>query len=229
MSVAAVAHLASQLTGAGTVLLFGGTFDPPHIAHIDLPHRAKEACGADWLVYIPAAQSPHKADSPGASGDDRAAMLSAAIGSRAGTIVSRIEIDSTDGPSYTVRTLEKIRAALGEARTIRLLIGADQAVSFHRWYEYERIIELAEPLVMLRSPDETQQTLLDSMRSHWDEHGLARWAERIVDVPVLDVSATRVRELLDRGYIDSAELAAMLPREVIEIIRARGLYGTRSA
>lgn len=225
MTDRALDELAARLTGDGAVLLFGGTFDPPHKAHVELPLRAREAYGAEWLVYVPAAQSPHKADAPGASGEDRVAMLEAAVGDAAGVIVSRVEIDAPVGPSYTVRTLERVRSALGDAREVRLLIGADQAVSFHRWREFERVMALAEPLVMLRSPDETRDSLLASMRPHWEGAALEAWGERVVDVPVLDVSATRVRELLERGAIDSAELGVLLPREVIGVIRARGLYG----
>ncbi|CAE7209229.1 phrB [Symbiodinium necroappetens] len=219
----AMDELAARLNGDGAVLLFGGTFDPPHRAHVELPMRARAAYGAAWLVYVPAAQSPHKADAPGASGEERVAMLEAAVGDAEGVVVSRIEIDAPEGPSYTVRTLERVRAALGASREVRLLIGADQAVSFHRWREYERVMELAEPLVMLRSPDETRDSLLASMRPHWDEAALEAWGARVVDVPVMDVSATRVRELLERGAIDSEELRGLLPEGVIGVIRARAL------
>ncbi len=217
------------LSGDGAVLLFGGTFDPPHRAHIELPLAAKAACGAQWLVYMPAGRSPHKAEGPEASGDDRFAMLEAAVEGEPGVVVSRREIDAPDGPSYTVRTVEAMRDALGDSRELRLLIGADQARSFHRWAESGRIIELAPPLVMLRSPDETRDGLLDAMRDHWDAGELARWGERVVDVPVMDVSATRVRVLLAEGALDGEEIRAALPEGVIRVIRERGLYGARSS
>jgi nicotinate-nucleotide adenylyltransferase len=226
MNIDAHRRLAERLTGHGPVLLFGGTFDPPHRAHIELPLRAKEAVGASWLVYIPAARSPLKDDGPIASGDDRVDMLEATLEGRAGAIVSRIEIDAPDGPSYTVDTLDRLRAAIGESRELRLLIGADQARSFHKWREFERIIELAEPVVMLRAPSESREKLLGAMQGHWTEEQLDAWSSRIVDVPVMDVSATRIRELLEAGDLDSAELADLLPEAVLKIIRERDLYAS---
>jgi len=222
-------RLAERLTGDGPVLLFGGTFDPPHRAHIELPLRARAALGAAWLVYIPAAQSPHKTETPGASGDDRVAMLEAAIEGERGVLVSRIELDAQGGPSYTVRTLERLREEIGSEREIRLLIGADQAVSFHRWREFSRILELAEPLVMLRSPEETRASLREAMAPNWAADELESWATRVVDVPVVDASATRVRELLDSSGVENSELCSLLPAGVIGVIRERGLYGSAAS
>ena len=223
----AYASLAQRLSGDGAVLLFGGTFDPPHRAHVELPLLVREKLGASWLVYIPAGRSPHKDDGPSASGDDRVAMLEAALDGRAGVLVSRVEIEAPEGPSYTVRTLGRLRDSVGEDRELRLLIGADQARSFHRWREHERVADLAEPVVMLRAPQETKESLLKAMSPFWSTAGLADWEGRVVGVPLVDVSATRLRELLALGDFEHPGLAEMLPASVLAVIRERRLYGPR--
>ncbi|MEO1128435.1 MAG: nicotinate (nicotinamide) nucleotide adenylyltransferase [Planctomycetota bacterium] len=202
-----------------TLLLYGGTFDPPHRAHIELPEHARRSLGIDRTVYIPAKRSPHKDTGPIASDDDRVAMLHAAIGAQAS--VSRIEIDTTDDePSYTVKTLERIRAAMPGVE-LRLLIGTDQAVAFHRWRQPRRIIELAEPVVLLRG-DQNAQDVIEAMAEHWMPDELAAWKARFIDGPTIDVSATQARAMLAAGNVEGAR--TVLPEAVIEVIQRRGLY-----
>jgi nicotinate-nucleotide adenylyltransferase len=202
-----------------TLLVYGGTFDPPHRAHIELPEHARRSLGVDWTVYVPAKCSPHKDTGPVASDDDRIAMLSASIGAHAS--VSRIEIDVTDGePSYTVKTLERLRGALPDVG-LRLLIGADQAVAFHRWREPRRIIEVAEPAVLLRG-DQSAKDVIEAMAAHWTPDELDAWSSRFIDGPTIDVSATEARAMLAAGDVEGAR--SMLPEVVIDVIQERGLY-----
>ena len=219
--------------GARSVLVFGGTFDPPHRAHVTLPLAVRDAIGADWLLYIPAGRSPHKTRNPVASDADRLAMLGAALEGTERVAISTIECAGAEGPddseaserppSYTVDTLERLSGLAGSTR-LRLLIGADQAASFHRWREPERIIGLAEPVVMLRPPHEDRGALLGALGRHWPKDELDRWSHRIVEAPVMDVSATRVRSLLGAGAIDDPEVTGALPPGVLRVIRERALY-----
>jgi len=206
-----------------SLLIFGGAFDPPHRAHIDLSALARDAAGCDWLLYVPAARAPLKDREPGASDADRLEMLRLALAGRDRTSVTDLEV-RRGGVSYTIDTVRELRRLLPRVERFRLLIGADQAAKFHLWREPEEIIRLAEPLVMLRAPAEGREGLLMLMRDHWPPERLDAWRARIVEIPVVDASSTDVREVLRTRGPDDPEAARLLPEAVRGYIRGRGLY-----
>ncbi len=228
--------------GAPLVVLIGGTFDPPHRAHIELPLRVRDdlerrsgCVGRAWLVYIPAARSPHKGAGPVASDTDRVNMLKLALTGheRAGIWADEIDRGRGEGvPSFTVDTLARAREWLDAhgcaSAKIRLLIGADQALAFHRWREPRRIIELAEPAVMLRPPVTTQQQLMEGLKSAgtWSDEELAAWMSRVVSAGVIDAAATTVRDALASRSSDSARIPAILDERVLEYINSHHLYAS---
>ncbi|MBC7835147.1 MAG: nicotinate-nicotinamide nucleotide adenylyltransferase [Phycisphaerales bacterium] len=233
---------------ATPIVLYGGTFDPPHRAHLELPTRVCRWLGAQpgaagatrpWIVYVPAARSPFKSKGAAASDADRVAML--AIAREGVSIRSSVWTDELDRaepgqPSYMIQTVERAHRALGPGPTLRLLIGADQAIRFHDWRGARRLIELAEPVVMARSLEgppgrgaaaETERLIGEMERAaFWSNDELGRWRERVADVGVIDASATGIRERIAGGAED-AELLGVLSPGVLGYIRARGLYGSR--
>ncbi|MCA9293845.1 MAG: nicotinate (nicotinamide) nucleotide adenylyltransferase [Phycisphaerales bacterium] len=216
-------------TAPRTVVVFGGSFDPPHRGHIELPLDAARAIGADWVLYMPAAQSPHKDRAPGASAEDRLGMLRAALRGRSHCSVSDLELHRVGaGPSYTVDTLRELRQAAPSSVTFRLLIGADQALALPRWREPGAIVELAEPLVMRRSHGASEVNLVDRLASLPAPVGAPAsvWHRRVVNVPTVDVSSTQVRALLRHGTDPGARAALrkLVPSPVLQYIGARGLY-----
>jgi hypothetical protein len=110
------------------------------------------------------------------------------------------DLDRADraSASYWVDTIERARTLVGDA-WLGFVIGADQAVAFDRWREARRILELAEPVVLLREPWGSAGSLLDAMRDGWSDAELARWASWCVDVGTIGVSATEIRGLLRDG------------------------------
>jgi nicotinate-nucleotide adenylyltransferase len=202
------------------VLLFGGSFDPPHLAHLKLPLLAMYAIGADALVYIPAAQSPHKKDRPGASALQRVAMLRLMLQDVPKATVLTDEIDrfeaSKGEPSYTIDTLTLLRERLGPDVELRLLIGADQLRVFDKWRQPQRIIELAEPVVMVRPP-ETRASTLAAVPRMFDAKP---WEKRLIDLPVMDVSATEIRQRIAEGKT----IGGLVHAEVERFIKENGLY-----
>lgn len=182
---------------AAPVLLYGGTFDPPHRAHVELAVAARDTLfGPDgWLVYVPAARSPHKPDGPVASDAHRLAMLGLATKARERTAIWTDEIDRAahgrGGPSYWIDTLRRAVSVADEAVPLRFLIGADQAVAFHRWRDAYEIHPIAEPAVMLREPHSTAETLGLALRNAGIDPD--PWLGRVVDVPVRPESSTEVR------------------------------------
>ncbi|MGP1346233.1 MAG: nicotinate-nicotinamide nucleotide adenylyltransferase [Phycisphaerales bacterium] len=228
--------------GVSRVLIFGGTFDPPTRAHLELPRLALVRSGADQLVYVPAGRSPHKRENPEASDADRVAMLCAAL-SEAGmgdvAAVSTIEIDPEGGSpagsrharpaTYTIDTLRSFRSALPPGTVMRLLMGADQALSFHRWRDPRVVMALAEPMVMLRRPAESVGALVSALREHWPRDEAEAWRRRVVELDVRDVSSTDVRALLREGGDGNgdgggAEVSQLLTDSVRRYIEEHGLY-----
>lgn len=247
---------------ARRVILFGGTFDPPHRAHVELPLAARALIegrdaasggGADaaaWLVFVPAARSPHKQEGPQAGDEDRIEMLRIALGEagvREGepdrVAIWSDEIDranwaarhgSAGRPSYMVETVRRVPAALGGGGDaaegtprVGLLLGADQAIAFHRWTEAETLLRLADVYVMPRDGIETGADLVERLRplGVWSEKDLAAWERAVLGLPVIDVAATPVRRLLREPAEDEGELEMALGRGVLRYIRERGLYG----
>lgn len=206
-----------QLTDAHTILLYGGSFDPPHLAHTTLPVIAARDISADVIAFIPAGQPPHKRGRVLTDPAHRLAMLRLAVSDIPNAVVLTDEIDrAADGrPSYTVDTLEDLHQRLGSDVTMRLLFGADMLRIFTKWHKPGRIVALAEPLVMVRPPD-TRESLLASL----PEIDRATWAKRLVDVPSMDISSTTIREKVRRGEpIDD-----LVSPQVATYIRTQELY-----
>ena len=200
------------------ILIFGGTFDPPHRAHVDLPVLVARELECERIVYVPAAQNPLKGEPPIASAEHRLAMLRLAIRAMPIAAISTVELDR-GGPSYFVETLEALRAELGDGVNLHFLIGADQAVDFRRWKDCERILRLATPAVLLRPPW-TRDRLLDALvGAHGEDEG-RRWMDRVTTAPLLDVSATELRRTLAAGE----EPIGALDAAVAAYVREHGLY-----
>lgn len=213
--------------GVGCVILFGGSFDPVTLAHVRMSCEARDVAEAGaWLVFVPAARSPHKAQGPIASDADRVEMLRLALAGLDRCAIWTDEIDrATAGEaSYSIDTIERARTVLGEGVRFRLLIGSDQALSFHRWRESRRILEVATPMVMPRDGIARREDLVAAMRGvgAWSGEECERWGSWIVEMTEIDVSATRVRELLEAMNFD--DLAGVVDERVIACIRDRNIY-----
>lgn len=219
---------------AQRILVFGGSFDPPHTAHFRLPELVRAQLGADHILYIPAARSPHKASAPGASAELRAAMLHAGLTGNHHASVWTVETDRTKSdpaaPSYTIDTLRELRRQRPSIR-LRLLIGQDQARDFHRWREPSAILRLARPAVMLRQDAPSSggvSDLINQLTRIWGNDMARHWASWVVPVPLFEISATRIREHLAGwdGSTPDPELERALPQPVLEILTRDNPYRT---
>ncbi len=202
-----------------SLLIFGGTFYPPHRAHTQLPPLVAERLGCDRILYIPAAINPLKCDEPPADADHRLAMLRLAVAGVPNAEISTIELDRR-GPSYTAETVEALRNQVGEEVVLRLLLGSDLVLEFPRWHEPHRILELATPVVLLRPPSDKaafRERLLEGCSAQQAE----QWLSWVIAVAPMDVTASEVRQRLRAGQ----NVAGLLEPAVIEYIREHGLYG----
>ncbi len=225
------------------LLLYGGSFDPPHRAHIELPLRIRREVGAETVAYIPAAMSPLKTERRPTPAHHRLAMLERALTGRDDAVVYTLEIEHEIGqagenrahaerqggnaitPSYTIDTVRALRKRLPGEVTLRLLIGADQMLLFHKWKDADELEALAEPLVMLRPPWNEQKLWAEAP----PELDREKWKPRLVTTPMLDVSSSEVRNRLARGE----PIDHLVPEPVAEYIQRHGLYtdtdGTQAA
>lgn len=213
--------------GVGHVAFFGGSFDPPHVAHVTLADLARRELerrvgSRVFLVFVPAARSPHKEQAPFASDAQRVAMLALAIEGLEHAAIWTDELDrATAGqPSYWVRTLERASALLG-GWDLSFIIGADQALTFHRWRGPREMLAMARPLVLPRAPVADADQLRERMaRAHfWTEDELDRWAAAFVPIGPLPAASTEVRDA--RG----APFETPLDPRVLRYAREHHLYG----
>ena len=212
--------------------LYGGTFDPVHLAHLRLAEEAVDQLGLAGVRWIPAGQ-PALRNAPRASAEERLAMVRLAIAGNPRFSLDSGEIDAAQ-PSYTVPTLERLRLPqfCGPQRPLVLLVGADTFLGMGGWHRRERLFDLAHIAVACR-PGFTlaAETLPAELAEIFRQRHVADPASlgdapagRLVTFPMtpLDVSATRIRALLARGE----STRYLLPDAVIDHIHRHQLYPT---
>ena len=138
----------SRTDPAGPLGLFGGTFDPIHLGHLRLAETAREALGLARVRLIPAGQPPHRA-TPGASGNHRLAMARLATADNPAFEVDAAEVTAAQA-SFTILTLERLRAELGSARPLVLLLGVDAFLGLPTWRRWTELLDFAHLAVANR-------------------------------------------------------------------------------
>jgi len=200
--------------------LYGGSFDPVHLGHVHVARQAQARFDLTQIVFVPAAESPHKLGQRLAPAADRVRMLEIALAGEPNWSVWTAELERA-GPSYTVDTLrsarEELRLPLG--CELFLLLGSDNLRGFERWREVERVLELAQPIVVNRGGAEAQESLAE-LRRTLSSAGFERLARGQLVAPACPAASTLVREQLARGDAPVEQL----PPGVLEYARARGIY-----
>lgn len=182
---------------AERVAIFGGSFNPPHVAHVLAIAWVLATEDLDRLVVVPTFQHPFA--KPLERYDDRVKMCELAVAWIPRVSVSRVE-EELGGESRTIRTLEHL-ATEHPDWSMRLVMGADLVLEVDKWFRFDRIRELAPPLVLGRA----------------GFHGPG-----VPEVVLPAVSSSAVRARIERGKWE--ELRALVPRVVLEHIRAHRLY-----
>jgi nicotinate-nucleotide adenylyltransferase len=209
-------------------LVFGGTFDPFHAAHEQVCLEAAAQLGATSVRLIPSARPPHRNPSI-ASATQRLDMLRLAIAPHKTWQADHREI-LRDKPSYTIDTLKELRAELGFAHSLVVLIGADQFVQLHRWYQWHGLFDYAHIAVMNRPGSSLENPIVEAiLRSKnlpnvWstpsDLVSSAFGKLCLLPVSQLAISASEIRRRLQAGVSVDALLAPV----VLQYIRANHLY-----
>ena len=200
----------------GTIGIYGGTFNPPHVGHIRAAQMAVEALGLDRLLVIPDRIAPHKQLPEGsASPEQRLRMLELALEGEEKITVSDLEL-RREGPSYTYQTVEQLHEQYPKDQLI-LLMGTDMFLTFHQWRYPERILQYAQLGVFYRgTPGECAD--IHNRKLEMEQQG---YTVHLLQNQVVDISSTQLRRML---VFDCAE--PFLPKGVGEYIRQNKLFGT---
>jgi nicotinate-nucleotide adenylyltransferase len=181
--------------------LFGGTFDPIHNAHLAIADEAASRLGLQRILFVPAANPPHKPGAAIASWEDRVRMAELACAADPRFEVSRIEEHAN--PSYSIDTIEKL-LALG-AGPLAFLIGADAFAEIRTWRRWADVVRLVEFIVVTRPGARYDCPPGARVRELPDLH--------------LPVSSSAIREGIAHGARDLPAPAA-----VLRYIEEHGLY-----
>ena len=186
------------------LILFGGSFDPPHLGHLKI---IENFCGeCDKLILMPSAHSPFKKNPPIAQAKHRIKMLEILTHE----LNYPIQIDnweiSQPEPNYTYLTIQHVQKE-HPISSISLVVGADQLEQFHQWINYKEILKSVYIIGFNR--DNYNAVPVEGMNLTW-----------IKDFK-MDISSTEIREKIGRGD----QLGNELPQPVWNYIQENNLYG----
>ncbi len=227
----AIAIFLASLKLSEPLGLFGGTFDPVHFGHLRLAEESIGHLGLGGVRWIPAGQPPHR-DTPQVTAAQRLEMVLRSTAQNARFFVDAAEVEAA-APSYTVYTLERLRAELGPDQSLVLLVGADAFAGLSTWHRWRDLFTLAHIAVSHRPgfPIEMNSLPHELATEFHDRHlpdasglkalpagGIATFA-----MTQLAISATQIRKLLANGQ--SARY--LLPDSVLDYIDHHQLYRNR--
>ncbi len=196
--------------------IFGGSFDPVHYGHLLLAESCREQLRLDRVLFVPAGTPPHKQGHCQTPAAQRLEMLALAIGGHPSFEVSSLEIDR-GGVTYTVDTLEKLRAERPEDELF-LLLGADMFADLPNWREPRRVVELALPVVVGRPGAAAVDFAVLSDLATPERVEAARQSQ--VQMPLVGLSSSEFRRRVAAGR----SVRYWTPRAVEKYIETGGLY-----
>jgi nicotinate-nucleotide adenylyltransferase len=189
--------------------IFGGTFNPPHIAHLIHAESVRSQMRLDKIIFIPSGNPPLKNTGVIHSGH-RLNMAKLAFEHNENFEVSDLEIHNASGKSFTVDTLKKLHR-LYKKNDIKLylIIGMDNLIDFPKWKSPEKVITLSEVVVINRPGYSREEVHVNFTKK-----------VRFVLVPSLDISSTMIRKMIK----ERKSVKYLVPDSVLEYIVQNKLY-----
>ena len=204
--------------------VFGGTFDPIHFGHLRPMLEVRDSIGLEQVRIIPCGQPPHR-EGPAAAAEQRWAMVQLATRGVRGFVPDDREM-RRKGPSYMVDTLTSLREDFA-GKPLCLVLGMDSFLGLTGWHRWQHLTELAHLVVMTRPGWEWSD---DGELGRMVEDSLTGNAGDLADSPsgrtcfcevsALDISSTRIRELIR----DGRSVRFLLPETVREYLETNAIY-----
>ncbi len=197
--------------------LFGGSFDPPHRAHLAVSCAARDRFELDRVLLAPAGVQPLKPEGAQASFPDRLRMVELLCEGARGLEASAVDAPRANGaPNYTIDSVRELRGELADGSPLFVIVGADAFLQIRRWKDPEDLLREARWIVVSRPGFDLRS--LDSLGLSSDQRAQIEVLGDVAD----PVSATEVRARL-REHESASQL---VPSRVLEYIEANHLYGT---
>lgn len=221
------------MNGRKRIAIYGGTFDPVHLGHIEVAKRVSELFEIDELRFVPAQVAPHKLTLPVTPAIHRYAMLVLATQQDPRLRVSTFELDTPDR-RYTVDTLAHFKSEFGESADLFFLMGADSWSEITTWRGWERVLALVNHIVVSRPGYDINLDLVNSsLRERIVDLRGSKQIPKVVneaagekifitDAVMLENSATQIRRALRED--DWNQLTRLVPSPVADYIRKYELY-----
>lgn len=173
------------------VAILGGSFNPPHSAHLFIAESVLSILEYDKVIFIPAKKPAHKQLQGNASNEDRLNMTKLLIEHNSSFTVDDFEIkDETSSYSYTVNTLEYLYQKYDDIEgRIGLIIGADLIPDFQKWNKADTILKMSNIIAIGRGSDD-----------NLDPHIIAKYNMKVLEVMKCDTSSTMIREHVSNGF-----------------------------
>jgi nicotinate-nucleotide adenylyltransferase len=200
----------------GRLGVFGGTFDPIHLAHLIVAEHAREQLQLDRVLFVPAAEPPHKGSTEITAPRHRLEMVRLAIAGNRNFFECELELRRA-GPSYTVDTLSELHRQFPDAELF-LLLGADSLMDLGSWREPQRILQLAQIAVAAR-PD-CWPIPWEKLDCWLPEDRRAAIRRSVIEIPLLGISSSEIRQRRRLGQ----SIRYLVPAAVEAYIDAHKLY-----
>ena len=194
--------------------IMGGTFNPPHMGHINAARAAKKELSLDRLIFIPTGTPPHKEMAEHSATTEQRLEMTRLAAKSVGAEASDIEI-RRKGKSFTVYTLRELHKKYPDDE-LWLIMGTDMFLSLETWFCFEEIFSLACIAAVPREDDDKSELLAYS--DHLKKQYGAK--TRVMETEALTVSSTELRPGKDRK-----QLKKFLSPEVYDYIIRKNLYG----
>lgn len=208
------------------VAVMGGTFDPVHHGHLRSALELKQQLNLDQLRLLPCHQPTHRGQ-PQTRSEQRLQMLRLAVAQEPSLYIDPREL-LQDQPSYSIYSLQSLKAELGTETILYWVLGVDAFASFTRWHRWQEILQLANLIVLTRPgfesvEDSPEQVLWQTAQADLTQLGQAQCGKIYsIQLPSqLEISATFIRKQLQQG----CSVRYLLPDAVLNYIQQQQLYG----
>ena len=205
--------------------ILGGTFDPIHYGHLRTALDVQQRLSLDEIRFIPCGEPPHR-NKPIAEPLQRLAMVRAAIAGQKTFVADDREL-RRDGPSYMVDTLSSLKNDFKD-KSFCLILGTDALNGLAQWYQWQKIFDLAN-IVVMRRPDVDGKAKINKQLFSQVKHRLVdaedlnkKKSGNICFVPVtqLEISATKIRQ----QWQECNDIQFFLPDSVLKLIQQQNIY-----